>query len=316
MAASRPNQAPTLPPIRRVMILANKTKQPVTEALRALRPWLAERVEIVAEADTGSLTPQRVRELPRADLAIVLGGDGTMLSQARALLERQIPLLGINFGKLGFLAEFTIDSLKQHWESLAEGPRRVSERIALDVAVFPPETPDFGGEGDALPEPTFRSIAMNDAVIAAGPPYRMIEVELAIEPLTTRTSATSFTGDGVIVSTPSGSTAYNVAAGGPIVAPGVNGLCITAICPHTLAFRPIVYDAACETWLRIRRANVGTALVIDGQVSCHLDAGQQIRIRRHEKSVLLVHDPNLNYWKMLAQKMHWAARPAAEREKK
>ncbi|MEX0885423.1 MAG: NAD(+)/NADH kinase [Phycisphaeraceae bacterium] len=312
MAQRYASDATALPPIRRVMILANKTKQPVTDALRALRPWLAERVEIVAEADTGSLTPQRVHELPRADLALVLGGDGTMLSQARALIERQIPLLGINFGKLGFLAEFTIDSLKQHWEALAEGNRRISERIALDVTVYPPDAPEWGGDGDPMPEPTFTSIAMNDAVIAAGPPYRMIEVELAIEPHTSRTSATSFSGDGVIVSTPSGSTAYNVAAGGPIVSPGINGLCVTAICPHTLAFRPIVYNAECETWLSIRRANVGTALVIDGQVSCHLDAGQQIRVCKHDKAVLLVHNPDLNYWKMLAQKMHWAARPRSE----
>ncbi|MFA9478334.1 NAD(+)/NADH kinase [Phycisphaerales bacterium AB-hyl4] len=296
-------------PIQHVLILANKGKPLVTQALREFRPWLDERVNIAAEVDTDKLQPSDAQDLPEADLAIVLGGDGTFLSQARAFINRDMPLLGVNFGKLGFLAEFTIEDLKHHWPEIADGSCRMSRRMMIDVFVYPEGAPEWGGNGATMPAPSFYAIAMNDAVITAGPPYRMIELELAIEPRHAGTSATTFTGDGVIVSTPSGSTAYNIAAGGPIVSPGIDGLCLTAICPHTLAFRPIVFNANCETWLALRRANAGTSLVIDGQVSAHLEAGQQILVKKHPRALQLVHNPDINYWKMLAHKMHWAARP-------
>lgn len=297
--------------VRRVVILANQSKPLVTEALREFRPWLADRVEIVTEADTAAFDAEAARELPEADVALVLGGDGTVLSQARALVDRGIPLLGINFGKLGFLAEFSIESVLRHWSLIAAGECRLSRRIMIDVWVYPPGAPEWGGNGHPMPEPTFHSLAMNDAVVTAGPPYRVIELELAIEPSLSGTSATKFSGDGVIISTPSGSTAYNMAAGGPIVSPGIDGLSMTAICPHSLAFRPIVFNANCETWLAVNRANPGTTLVIDGQISRNVEAGQQILIKKHPKPLHLVHNPDLNYWKMLAHKMHWAARPRA-----
>ncbi|MFP4145750.1 MAG: NAD(+)/NADH kinase [Phycisphaeraceae bacterium] len=310
MAAQSGSIQIALRPVKRVLILANKQKPPVTEALRTFRPWLEKRVEVAAEVDTIHFGPADAASLPRADLALVLGGDGTMLSQARLLVDRGIPMLGINFGKLGFLAEFAIDDVKKHWQAIAGGTCRTTERIMLDVAAYPPGAPEWGGNGDEeLPEPIFRGMAMNDVVLTAGPPYRMIEVELAIEPGLSRTSAATFSGDGVIVATPSGSTAYNIAAGGPIVSPGINGLCVTAICPHSLAFRPIVFNAECETWLAVRRANPGTTLVLDGQTSADLEVGQQIHIRKHPRSLKLVHNPELNYWTMLAHKMHWAARP-------
>ncbi len=294
------------------MILANKQKPLVTEALREFRPWLDERAEVVAELDTRRMSAGAATELPDADLAMVLGGDGTMLSQARMLVDRQIPMLGINFGKLGFLAEFSIADAKRHWDDIQTGRCRTSRRMMLDVAVYPPVAPEWGGDGAPMPEPVFSDLAMNDAVVTAGPPFRMIEIELAIEPQTSRTSATTFTGDGVIVATPSGSTAYNVAAGGPIVSPGIDGLCVTAICPHSLAFRPIVFNANCDTWLAITRCNTGTTLVIDGQTSCSLEVGQQILVTKHPHALRLVHNPQWNYWKMLAHKMHWAARPRSE----
>ena len=94
-----------------------------------------------------------------------------------------------------------------------------------------------------------------------------------------------------------------------IVSPGIDGLCVTAMAPHSLSFRPIVYNANCETWVAVRRANPGTTLVLDGQLSCNLTVGQQVAVRKHATSLLLVQNPELNYWKMLAKKMHWAARP-------
>jgi NAD+ kinase len=309
----------------RLLILANQQKPGVAEALADLRPWLEDRGQIVGEIDTcdtvddsacqpGGTEPTRpaaAADLPEADLALVLGGDGTFLSQARWLIDAKVPVLGINFGKLGFLAEFSIESLKRHWQCIITGQCRMSTRMMLQVALFDPDAPQWGENGE-LPPPVFTSNAMNDVVITAGPPFRMIELELAIEPAVSQTSATSFSGDGVILATPTGSTAYNLAAGGPIVSPGIDGLCVSPICPQSLAFRPIVYDAHCETWLTIQRANHGTTLMIDGQRSTQLVTGQQVRITRHANELPLVHNPDWNYWKMLAHKMHWAAHPRRE----
>ncbi|WP_428389203.1 NAD(+)/NADH kinase [Mucisphaera sp.] len=302
-----------LPERPRVLILANLAKEEVVEALADFRPWLVERAEIVAEPDICELTSERAAELPEADLAIVLGGDGTMLAQARKMVALGVPLLGINFGKLGFLAEFTIDDVKLHWDEVLCGGCRVSERLMLEAMVFPAGAPRWGeGAGDDLsgmPEPVFRSIAMNDAVITAGPPYRMIDLDLAIEPRRSLHSSVQFAGDGVIIATPSGSTAYNLSAGGPILSPGIDGVVISALAPQSLAFRPIVFHARCEAWLTVLRANAGTTLVIDGQDSATIAEGQQLLVRQHGSRVRLIHNPDHNYWTMLSYKMRWAAQP-------
>ena len=299
----------------RLIILANKSKKQVTQALASFRPWLTERAEIVAEPDVYDLG-EDATSLPAADLAMVLGGDGTVLAQARVLVDLQVPLLGINFGKLGFLAEFSIEDVKKHWDRITRGECRQSQRMMMRVMAFASGAPEFAGDGGVprcdgsdMPPPVFDTLAMNDAVVTAGPPYRMIEIELAIEPGVSGTSAATFSGDGVIVATPSGSTAYNVAAGGPIVSPGIDGMVVSAICPQSLAFRPIVFHAECAVWLLMHRANPGTTLVIDGQKSCSIDPGMQVMITKHRRTLPLIHNPDLNYWKMLAQKMHWAARP-------
>jgi NAD+ kinase len=266
----------------RVIILANRSKEQVTAALESFRPWLAERAEIVAEPHVYELGDDAA-SLPAADLALVLGGDGTVLAQARVLVDLQVPLLGINFGKLGFLAEFSIDDVKKHWDRITCGNCRQSRRMMMRVLAFEAGAPEFNGDTigpscdiGEMPEPVFDTLAMNDAVVTAGPPYRMIEIELAIEPKVSGTSAATFSGDGVIVATPSGSTAYNIAAGGPIVSPGIDGMIVSAICPQSLAFRPIVFDANCAVWLLMHRANPGTTLVIDGQKSCSIEPGMQV----------------------------------------
>ncbi len=291
-----------------VLILANHSKGQVRDAIAEVISWLDGRATVVADVDTCEMTPGKAGALPNADLALVLGGDGTFLSQARVMIDRDVPLLGINFGKLGFLAEFTVDSLKTHWDAIIQGRCRTTERIVLDVTAYPPDSPRYGYDG-GMPDPVFQSVAMNDAVVTAGPPYRMIELGLAIEPEQSETRATRFSGDGLIISTPSGTTAYNLAAGGPIVSPGIKALTVTPICPQSLAFRPIVTKATSDIWLRLHSVNEGTTLVIDGQESCRLEAGQQIHLIRHPSTVCLIHNPDYNYWSMLAEKMQWAARP-------
>lgn len=305
-----------MPDRPRVLLLCNLGKPMVTEALQSFRPWLAERAEIVGEFGTREIAQTSADELPEADLAIVLGGDGTLLSQARVMVERGVPILGINFGKLGFLAEFSVEDVKKHWPLIASGKARQTERIMLEVAVYPEGSPQWGGingdsgsERPAMPEPVFKGTAMNDAVIVAGPPYRMVEIELIIEPQWSRQSATTFTGDGVVVSTPSGSTAYNLSAGGPIISPGIDGMCVSPLNPQSLAFRPIVFSGQCDCWMHLHRANEGTALVLDGQDSVPLAKGQQVQVTKYAKTLSLIHNPELSYWTMLSHKMHWAASP-------
>ncbi|MEO1237850.1 MAG: NAD(+)/NADH kinase, partial [Planctomycetota bacterium] len=239
----------------------------------------------------------------------VLGGDGTFLSQARLMVDRGIPLLGVNFGKVGFLAEFEIEDVKEHWDEIVRGGCTVTQRIMINVDVMPVGTPQWDG-ADVEPEHTY--IAMNDAVVTAGPPFRMVEMTLAIEPEFSKRPALVFGGDGIIVATASGSTAYNLSVGGPIVSPGVDALVVSAIAPQSIAFRPIVFGADCDVWVTMNRANPGTTLVIDGQESTSIAEGQQIRIRRHANAVSLIQNPKRSYWNMLSHKMHWAVRPSRD----
>jgi len=299
----------------RILLLSNRTKPHVEEALVSLRPWLAQRAEVLGDFDTRDVPGMPLANIAKADLAIVLGGDGTLLSQARVMVELGVPILGINFGKLGFLAEFTVEQLQKHWDVIVSGRARVSKRIMLEVAVYPVGAPQWGGHNGSnggpaqMPRPIFTGTAVNDAVIVAGPPYRMVEIELIIEPQWSRKSATTFTGDGMVISTPSGSTAYNLSAGGPIISPGIDGMCVAALNPQSLAFRPIVFSGQCDAWMVLHKANPGTSLVLDGQASTPLAVGQQVQVKKYDKTLSLIHNPDLSYWSMLSQKMHWAARP-------
>lgn len=241
------------------------------------------------DADDGPLPAH-----PQADLAVALGGDGTMLSQARRLAGRGIPLVGVNFGRLGVLAEFDMDSLRAH-ATVVFGPRPpVHEHLIIEVAVL-------DESGQAL----VSERAINDCVVTAGPPFRMIELEISIN----GNDGPTLTGDGVIVATPIGSTAYNVSAGGPIVQPTLDAVVITPIAAHSLAFRPIVVGTGGDIEVQIVRANAGTTLVIDGQAQVPLLKGQRVRVRRHSDRARFVVNPSSTYWRILLQKMRWAAPP-------
>ena len=284
----------------RVLLAANYDKPMVTEALALFRPWLSKRAQIVAEVDAFSDESLDVL----ADIALVLGGDGTVLGVARRLVNLGVPMVGINFGKLGFLAPFSLQDVQDVWDDLAGGRFTLSRRVMLEATICE----------DHKSEPCFTSLAMNDVVITAGPPFRMIEMELQINPAAgdaklPPSNSTYFTGDGVIVATPTGSTAYNLSAGGPVVAPDVDGLVITPICPHTLSFRPLVLSAHDHISLSVLRANTGTAVVLDGQVSAPMEAGAVLRVRTYHRRLRVVTNPRATYWQTLAGKMGWAAQP-------
>jgi NAD+ kinase len=277
--------------MKRLFIVAKTDKPAVAAALEELLPWLAGRVECVGVERAG----QNTLAAHDADAVLVLGGDGTLLSTARRLDGRQIPLMGVNFGRLGFLASFTPEQMREGIQSFLRGALPITNRRALQAVVYPP-----GSE-----EPTFRATALNDAVITAGAPFHMIELELCVA----NEGGIRYFGDGVIVATPSGSTAYNVSAGGPIISPEVDAFCITPICPHSLSFRPVVVAGDQVVEVVGIRLNEGTTLFCDGQASTPLQQGDRVLVSRSPQDVRLIENPRTRQWKSLADKLHWAATP-------
>lgn len=275
----------------RVVLIANRSRHEVVAMIDDVHRLVSEHATIVGEidADDGPLAPDL-----KSDLAVALGGDGTMISQARRLASKRIPLIGVNFGRLGVLAEFDMHSLRQH-AAIVFGPHPpVHEHLIIDIAVLD----ESGAESR-------REKAINDCVITAGPPFRMIELEISIN----GNEGPTLTGDGVIIATPIGSTAYNVSAGGPIVQPTLDAMIITPIAAHSLAFRPIVVGTGGAIEIDIARANAGTTLVIDGQATVPLCKGQRVRVARHTDRARFVQNPSSTYWHILLQKMRWAAPP-------
>jgi NAD+ kinase len=283
----------------RLLIIANTDKPKVATALKEMIPWIEKRVQVIG-VDTQINNEQHRVD---ADAILVLGGDGTLLSAARRLAGRQIPLLGVNFGRLGFLAGFTPEQFKHHFEHFASGKLPVTKRRVLQVSVAAPE----GGDPDR-----FSATALNDAVITAGHPFHMIELQISANSADGGENASegvSYFGDGVIVSTASGSTAYNVSAGGPIISPTVDAICITPMCPHTLTFRPVVIGSDSVVRITAVRVNEGTTLFCDGQESTRLSAGETVIIQKNPDPVLLVENPDVGEWRNLAEKLNWAAGP-------
>jgi len=284
----------------RLFIVANCEKPKVRPALEALVRDLKGRAEVV-RVDT-----DQDGELAKvnADVILVLGGDGTLLSTARRLHGRAIPLMGVNFGRLGFLASFTPEEFPRHLDLLLAGKLPIVRRAMLEASVVGADVRALDAK-EVAAKRKFFATALNDAVVTAGPPFHMIELELGAN----GDEGIRYFGDGVIVSTPSGSTAYNVSAGGPIISPDVEAFCITPICPHSLSFRPVVVSSSSSVVVQAVKVNEGTTLFCDGQASTRLIAGDRVIIRRSAHEVLLVENPDSQQWKGLAEKLNWASSP-------
>jgi NAD+ kinase len=282
----------------RLFIVANPTRPHVYQFIDTTLEWIKRHVELVG-LDIECTLPLTDVE---ADAILVLGGDGTLLAAARRLEGKQIPLMGVNFGRLGFLANFTPDQLQADILKLVEHELPISPRPILQVSVEAE-----GGQ-------RFASVALNDAVVTAGPPYHLIDLVLTVYGGGAKSGAIPCSGDGMIVSTPSGSTAYNLAAGGPIITPGVDAVAITPICPHSLSFRPVVVPMTSTITIVPKKVNAGTTLFCDGQSSTPLRLGDRVTIARAEHDVLLFENPNSNAWEALAEKLHWAMGPNYQRD--
>ena len=227
-----------------------------------------------------------------ADMAVVLGGDGTLISAARLLGAREIPILGVNLGSLGFLTEITLDELYPALEACLGGDYRVSERMMLAVTV------ERGGDA------VFSHRVLNDAVINKGALARIIDMESLVNDH----YLTTYKADGLIISSPTGSTGYCLSANGPIVHPDLECLTITPICPHTLTNRPIVLEASADITIRLISKDEDVYLTLDGQVGMKLKCGDIIRVRRAEHRTRLVMSRSKDYFEVLRTKLKWGER--------
>jgi len=229
-------------------------------------------------------------ELPEEiDLLVVLGGDGTMLGAARLMGNRQVPVLGVNFGWLGYLTEFTLGELFLALDKLSEGELSIDRRMLLDIILT--------REGKVVA--THR--ALNDAVINHAAPVRMIELECYIDDM----FVNRFRADGMIIATPTGSTAYSLSAGGPIVHPGMSAIMITPICPHMLSNRPVVVRGESVVELVFKRAIDGLMLTIDGQQGMNLMPHDRVTAKRSKVTFDLIRPTNRNYFEVLRTKLKW-----------
>jgi NAD+ kinase len=274
---------------KRILILANMEKPGVDEEIARLRPWFAERAKLV---DVIDVLKGRCCAGVQADLCVVFGGDGTLLSAARVVAPAGIPLMGVNMGKLGFLADFTVEHLKRHLDEILSGAVKPMERMMLSVRA---------GDADA----DFCSLAANDVAVAAGDPFRMIELRVAQGD----EEIASYLGDGVVVATPTGSTGYNLSAGGPILEPTLQAVVITPVAPHSLSMRPIVVRSDVRIRITTGSINPGTKLVIDGQVSTPLGEGQTVEIARAGCNAKVFPHPGRTFFSRLTEKLQWGTSP-------
>ena len=285
----------------RTIALIGKYRSPeVAESLRRLADFLAGRgVRVLVEQLTATSVQMRDREAvpfevigAEADLAVIVGGDGTLLAAARRLAEFGTPLVGVNQGRLGFMTDIAQQDMLKAIGELLEGRFIREDRALLEAEVI------RGGER------AFRTLALNDVVVNKGDLGRMIEIEVKVD----GESLFVLRADGMIVATPTGSTAYALAANGPILHPKVGGIAIVPLCPHALSHRPItISDKSCIE-LALVPPHDGR-IHFDGQERFDGLAGDEVRIHRSAHAVTLLHPPGYSYFAMLREKLHWSAAP-------
>ena len=281
--------------MKRIGIIVKPESPDAQALLQELVPWLRARgKEPMLDPPTAALAGETESYSKKdlatlADMLVVLGGDGTMLAAARLVEGRPIPILGVNAGGLGFLTAVTREAACTALERVFSKSFSEEERLMLRVRVM------------RRGEEVIAAAALNDAVVSKGALSHMVQLEISIN----GQFVTRLRGDGLIVSTPTGSTAYSMAAGGPILNPSVHALILTPICPHTLTNRPIVIpqDVLLEVVLVSR--DQGAAATFDGQVGIALQPGDTVEIRASNNKTRLIRFPDRSYYDMLSNKLKW-----------
>lgn len=287
--SSRPQQSASAnaseAPACRVMLLGSGDRPHVRESAARLLPEIERHAEVVLvdleyQADLSGV---------EADLAIVLGGDGSILRAARQMGEKQIPVLGVNLGKLGFLADLSPEEVVRVLPDVCAGRGAVVEHLMFRCQVF--------RDG----EPIFDRLGLNETCILAGFPFSMLNVDLYVD----GELATTYSCDGLIISTPVGSTAHNLSAGGPILRKNLQAFVVSPISPHTLTVRPVIDSADRVFEMTVREPNSGTAVVVDGAVLCSVTEQMRVRVARAAPHFKLVQVAGHSYYRTLREKLGW-----------
>lgn len=287
--------------VSRVGLIAKRNLRAAAGVLAELAGWLEARgVKPVFETETASLagvadgrTITARDELPtECDLVVVLGGDGTLIGMAGRIARsgRAVPILGVNFGSLGFLTEITLPELYQSLEDVLAGRAQMDERTMLAARTLRHDTP-FA-----------EHVVLNDIVVTKGALSRIIEMSVSVG----GQAVTRVRADGLIIASPTGSTAYNLAAGGPIVHPAVDAMLLTPIAPHTLTNRPVVIPASAEVVVRpIMDANDRVFVTFDGQAGFPMQADDVVKVRKAARTLLIVKSAQRTYFELLREKLKW-----------
>ncbi len=286
-------------PIQRIGIVSKPKKTEIREIVPALTAWLRERsVEVFVDKETGSMleSPEQSlsrNEMPgRVDLLVVLGGDGTLLAAARSLNRKPVPILAVNLGGLGFLTVITREDLYPTLEEVLAGNVSVERRVQIE------------GELVRADEVISTFLALNDVVLNKGAIARILDFDLFVD----GRFVSTYKSDGLIVSTPTGSTAYSLAAGGPIVAPAVTAFIVTPICAHTLTHRPLVLPDTAHIEITVKSQREAAYLTVDGQVGLATHSDDTVRLRKAASFVEIIQPPAKNYFEILRQKLKWGER--------
>ncbi|MEM6821851.1 MAG: NAD(+)/NADH kinase [Verrucomicrobiota bacterium] len=283
--------------VKQVSVLVNPAKSQVANITTQLKTLFSEKeIDAVWHRDKKSSyrhtkTPEPL-SLPDDDMVIVLGGDGTLLQAARRTLEHQTPILGINAGSLGFLTSISGQDAIEGARRILKGDYALDHRSSLALKVFRDNKVIFEGW------------AMNEAVVARGQHSHLVSIDLHVgEEL-----ATSYACDGLILATPTGSTAYSVAAGGPILSPQAGVFVVTPICAHSLTNRPLVISDGVKVRFMIPEGSPGLVMHADGIQCCQLHSGDYLELSKSTHRVSLVHLPETTFYSILRQKLHWSGR--------
>ncbi|MBT7952114.1 MAG: NAD(+) kinase, partial [Gammaproteobacteria bacterium] len=282
----------------KIALITNNDATEIVDTLQTVTNYLSSRdIELILDENCAKLLPNSgFRELDleqlsqECDLAIVIGGDGTMLRAGRVLAEHDVPLLGINRGRLGFLTDIPADSVESHLSEILDGKHFIAERFLLQCQVE--------RDGKNIMERD----AFNEVIIQKWNIAKLIELETYVN----ETLVHSQRADGMIVATPTGSTAYALSGGGPILHPALDALVLVPICPHSLSNRPIVIDGNSIVEIVVGTPEIDHArLSCDGEISSELTAGDRVRIQKKDKKVRLVHPAKHNHFNTLRKKLHW-----------
>jgi NAD+ kinase len=274
---------------KKCVIFGDCTRDRCRRAVERFEKIAEGKLDIVDNCYGGNCS---LETLQGVDLAFVFGGDGSILRAARELSELDVPVVGVNVGRLGYLAEFSVDELEEVFDELIAGELKIEKRMLLRC--------NISGNGTNI-----STTAVNEVAIIPGSPLKMIEVEIVVDgkPLA------SCVGDGLIVATPTGSTAYSLSAGGPIIAAGLSAITITPLNPHSLSFRPIVIGANRKVEIYPVRIDKESLVGCDGEVMCTIGCDSIIEIYKDKSVFNVINNPVRTQWDTLAYKLKWAQKP-------